>query len=825
MKVRQKISLITIIGIVFIALTSIIFIRTLFINYAERTEETMVRQDFQRATSIIQREKSSLESTVTDWAYWDDTFNYLNGTNSEYVDVNLHDNTLTSLNLNYMGFFDIKGDTVFTKVYGIETVNENSLKEELLNILHMKGNYQNFLSSSKPLTGLLIISGQPLLISISPVTTSNKEAPNNGAIIFCKLIDQKFLNYLEDALKVTIKFETSQNPEIQEVLQQEQQRVPFENTFLHIKKTTESVRSYSRLNNIFNEPEIILVLDTQRPLYNDGLAIINYTSLAFFVILLIITGLYLVCLEFLLIRRIEKLNLFMNSVRTKKKMSKMISLPGNDEISNLAGSANNMLQELQSYYEEIATSEERFKLIMGATNDGYFDSDLSKDEFYINPDWLKYLGYVNRDSYLNYDQTLKTIHPEDRNLFQVSLANCLNGITDNLYVEYRTQKYSGEWVWVQGRGKIVAYDESKKPSRLIGTISDITQRKNYEAENLYLSQTDVVTTLKNRTFVEILLEKADTCIFCNSWIVLGDINGLKLINDTFGYHEGDRLLRTVGEILKNCCTANDIPARWSGDEFIIFIKDNHGNYVDNLIRKIKKECESIKGFQSPISISWGRANKDSLHTDMRAVLKLAEERMYRKKLLESRSAKSSILSSLEQSLHEKHIETEEHTRRIAQMCVQIGMRMGLNQEELDEVALLSLLHDIGKIGIPEAILLKPGKLTAEEWEIMKTHSEIGYRIAVSTPDLAHVANQILSHHERFDGTGYPQGLVGKEIPKLSRLLTIVDSFDVMTHARHYKEAMSIDKAIQEIQSCSGKQFDPEMVDQFLNILRKDASSF
>ncbi|MBC2723656.1 MAG: hypothetical protein HGJ97_13400, partial [Desulfosporosinus sp.] len=340
MKVRQKISLITIIGIVFIALTSIIFIRTLFINYAEKTEETMVRQDFQRATSIIQREKSSLESTVTDWAYWDDTFNYLNGTNSEYVDVNLHDNTLTSLNLNYMGFFDIKGDTVFTKVYGIETVIENSLKEELFNILHMKKNYQNLLSSSKPLTGLLIISGQPLLISISPVTTSNMDAPNNGAIIFCKLIDEKFLNYLEDALKVTIKFEASQNPKIQEVLQQAQQRVPFENTFLHIKKTAESVRSYSRLNNIFNEPEIILVLDTQRPLYNDGLAIINYTSLAFFVILLIITSLYLFCLEFLLIRRIEKLNFFMNSVRTKKEMSKMISLPGNDEISNLAGSAN-----------------------------------------------------------------------------------------------------------------------------------------------------------------------------------------------------------------------------------------------------------------------------------------------------------------------------------------------------------------------------------------------------------------------------------------------------------------------------------------------------
>jgi HD-GYP domain-containing protein (c-di-GMP phosphodiesterase class II) len=199
--------------------------------------------------------------------------------------------------------------------------------------------------------------------------------------------------------------------------------------------------------------------------------------------------------------------------------------------------------------------------------------------------------------------------------------------------------------------------------------------------------------------------------------------------------------------------------------------------------------------------------------------------MYRNKLLESRSAKSSILRSLEQSLHEKHIETEEHTRRIANICVQIGRRMGLTQEELDEVVLLGLLHDIGKIGIPEAILLKPDKLTQDEWEIMKTHSEIGYRIALSTPELAHVAEKILSHHEHYDGSGYPRGLKNKEIPKLSRLLSIVDSYDVMTHTRLYKDAMNAESAVQEVQKCSGKQFDPEMVEQFLTILRENPSSF
>ena len=825
MKVRHKISLVAISGLFLVVLVSMILLRALFMNYAEKAENAVVEQDFHRAMAIIQHEESSLENSVKDWAYWDDTFRFLDGTNPKFLEVNLQEDTLTSLKVNYMGFFNQKGDTVFAKTYGIDATKESSFKDELFQSLQKGENYKRLLSSSTPVTGLLMISGKPLLISISPVTTSDKKSPNDGVIVFCKLVDPNLLDYLKGVLKQDIKFDAPQDPEIYEVLNQANLRVSSDDTILYIKKTTDSVKSYAQVNNVYANSTIFMVLNAGRPMSRDGLAIIIYSSVAYTATFLIIATLSLFFLEFLVFRRIEKLDGYMNSVRNKKNTSGMISLPGNDEISNLATSANNMLQELDSYYEELKINEERFKLVMEATNDGYFDTDLLKKRIYINPDWLKYLGYENLEGYLDYEQSLIIIHPEDRDQYLSAWNECMNGNTEKLLVEYRAQRKSGEWLWLHIRGKIVEYDDLKNPKRLIGAISDITQRKNYEAENLYLSQTDVVTTLKNRTFVEALLDKADKCLLCQTWIIMGDVNGLKLINDTFGHQEGDRLLRMIGEILRKCCSANDIPARWGGDEFIILIKDNQADYVDNLIWDIKNACSNVKGFPTPISISWGRANKDNLNADMNAVIKLAEERMYRNKLLESRSAKSSILSSLEQSLHEKHIETEEHTRRIAHICVQIGMRMGLSQDELDEVVLLGLLHDIGKIGIPEAILLKPDKLTADEWDVMKTHSEIGYRIAVSTPELAHVADEILSHHERYDGTGYPQGLKGKEIPKLSRLLAIVDSYDVMTHARHYKEAMSTESAVQEVQSCSGKQFDPEMVEQFLTILRENPSDF
>lgn len=793
-------------------------------NYADKTENEIAGQNFNRAMSIMEREEGSLESTVKDWAYWDDTFYYLEGSNSKYIDINLQDSTLASLNINYMGFYNINGVEVFEKDYGMDAALASSVKEEFMTTFQKNDYFEKLLLSSTPLTGLLVISGQPFIFSMSPVTTSDMDVPTNGVIVFCKLIDESFTDYLSKILKVNVKLHSTKDSEVLDALKQNDLRLTYGDTVIYIKKTADSISTFALVDNPHYNSSVIMELNSTRPIYRDGLVIIHYSGIAFSVTFLTISVICLLVLEFSVFRRIEKLDRFMNTIRNQKTMEDRISLPGKDEISNLAMSANNMLHELDNYYREIKTNDERFRLIMEATNDGYFDTDLLMNRFKVSTDLLLYLGYENLNGYLDYDQVLNIIHPEDKARFKEALRNCLNSKAERLSIEYRVKNNSGDWLWLLCRGKIVQYDDFNNPRRLIGTITDITQRKDFEEENLYLSQTDMITSLKNRTYIESLMKKADQSLSSNNWIIMGDINGLKLINNTFGHLEGDRLLRDIGVILQKCCTSSAVPARWSGNEFLIFVKDNNAQYVDDLLERINNECANLSGYQTTISLSWGRATKDRLHTDLNSVIKLAEERMYRNKLLESRSAKNSLLSFLGQSLHAKHIETEEHTKRIAQMCGQIGKRMGLSQEELDEVALLSLLHDIGKIGIPEAILMKPDKLTKDEWEIMRTHSEIGYRIAVSTPDLAHVATEILSHHERYDGSGYPQGLTGKAIPKLSRLLAIVDSFDVMTHARHYKQAMSKESAVLEIKNCSGKQFDPEMVEQFLTILHEDEES-
>lgn len=337
----------------------------------------------------------------------------------------------------------------------------------------------------------------------------------------------------------------------------------------------------------------------------------------------------------------------------------------------------------------------------------------------------------------------------------------------------------------------------------------------------FLSYSDKLTGLKNRAHMERMFNALDKNKDDKYHIIMGDLNGLKLTNDALGHIEGDRLLCLVSKILIESCKGDDIVSRWGGDEFVILVLNKNDNYVDDLVDRIINKCENEMNFHFKISIAWGQAKPDDENSNAEVVMSLAEKRMYRHKLMENKSARSTAINSLLKTLNEKHSETEEHTMRIKNLSFKLGKRIGLATEKLDELELLSSLHDIGKIGIPEQILMKPAKLTEEEWTIMKTHCDIGYRIASSTPEFAHIANEILAHHEKYDGTGYPNGLVGEAIPLLARIINIVDSFDVMTHRRIYKEAFDKDYVREEYKRCAGTQFDPNISKEFIAMLEED----
>ncbi|MFZ5969255.1 MAG: sensor domain-containing diguanylate cyclase/phosphohydrolase [Bacillota bacterium] len=356
------------------------------------------------------------------------------------------------------------------------------------------------------------------------------------------------------------------------------------------------------------------------------------------------------------------------------------------------------------------------------------------------------------------------------------------------------------------------------PFEIQGVAQDITSRKIAEEKIIHMSYHDKLTGLYNRAFYDETLMRLDKRKEYPFTIIIGDMNGLKLANDAFGHKAGDELLQKITRIFMKACRKDDIICRTGGDEFSIILQKTTEAGAKKICDRIRKLCSLAEGKPIQPSIALGYATKRSDNTTVSQLLKDADDRMYKNKLNESKSVRSTIISSLQATLEEKTMETKEHGERIKSLSLKLGKAIHLSDSQLDELSLAAVMHDIGKIAIPDSILCKPGKLTEKEWEIMKKHTEIGYHIMMSSINMGTIGEYILSHHERWDGKGYPRGLKEDEIPIISRIITIIDAYDVMLHNRPYCLARSKEEALAEIQKCAGTQFDPYLVEKFFAII-------
>ena len=468
--------------------------------------------------------------------------------------------------------------------------------------------------------------------------------------------------------------------------------------------------------------------------------------------------------------------------------------------------------------QELFREKELQRITMDSIGDAVVTTDMKGRIIYLNKSAVQSTGWTLEEVrseefgkifYMVNEHTLQEIPCIVDKVLQTSQKQELGD-----YILLRTQ--SGSFIPIEDSADPII-DKNGNIYGVVVIFRDITHAKEKKKKIEYLSYHDGLTNLYNRRFYYDNYEGFENNIIYPLGFIMGDVNGLKMANDVFGHKTGDDLLVAVSDTLSEIAKPDQIVIRWGGDEFVIVVPNATSEKLEDIINRAKKNLQA-KSFNRnlEVSVSFGSAIKENPYDSTDEVLKEAEEKMYHIKLFESKSLRGNTIHALMTTLDEKSQETKEHTMRLSKMCIQIGEEMHLPSEVINRLELLAMLHDIGKIGIPEQILAKKGALSDEEWDIMKTHPQIGYRIASNVTELSFVANEILHHHERWDGTGYPSKLIGEQIPTNCRILSVVDAYDAMTNNRIYRKACSKNDALFEIRTCSGSQFDPQIVTIFLD---------
>ncbi len=382
--------------------------------------------------------------------------------------------------------------------------------------------------------------------------------------------------------------------------------------------------------------------------------------------------------------------------------------------------------------------------------------------------------------------------------------------------------------------KIIEYsvrrieDEHFFEARLVPTLDgvfvvvrNVTVRRRMEERLRMMSMHDALTGLYNRAYFQ--LETAHLAKPPHRWIglIVADVDGLKIVNDTLGHDVGDEMLIKAARVFKDSLRASEFIARIGGDEFAAILYDYGQEKLDNVMQRVRDNASLVLKANSiyPLSISLGSAFGNTAVTTIEELYKQADDNMYREKLWHRKAYYDDLSHSLMNVLFTRDFYIHGNVPRLQELVRRMAEALKLSEAQQASLQMLARFHNIGKVGITDEVLLKKEPLTYQERLKIEQHPESGYRIARSSTELMPVADLILTHHEWWNGRGYPSGLAGLDIPLEARILALADAYNAMTSARPYRSALSHDAAVAEIERMAGLQFDPELARLFLSLVK------
>lgn len=518
-------------------------------------------------------------------------------------------------------------------------------------------------------------------------------------------------------------------------------------------------------------------------------------------------------------------------------LTRRVGVKRDDEIGKISQSLNDVADKLQSFISNLETQVEArtedlqvaiaeleehknsLRLILDSTAEGIYGIDLHGSCTFCNRSSLQLLGLKDPDELLG-----KHMHSLIHHSYPDGKPFPVEGCRIYRSIQTGTGYAAEDEVFWKADGSSFpvsyhSYPQYRNGQPIGGVITfmDITDRNQHDAQIEYLLSHDQLTGIHNRGYLEQQLPTLDIPENHPLSVIFADLNGLKMTNDIFGHAAGDELIKNTAQRLLRFSRQGDVVARVGGDEFMLLLPKTDEMQCEAIISKIRDGCEDTKNDTLKCSVSLGYAMKHSVAEKFEQVFSGAENAMYKEKSRNRNSIKKGIIATIIESLHARNEREKQHSYVVRDLCHRLGVEMDLSEEELNRLQRAAYVHDIGKITLDRDLLDKK-QLSAEEHELFKRHPAVGYRILNLYDGTLDLADAVYSHHERWDGNGYPRGLHGEQIPLVARIIAVVETYERVLSRGDLSEPERRRSALQVIIDHAGTQFDPHVAKIFVHMM-------